>query len=338
MSKLSPESTSTIERRETEPVIVVKHLGSLEQFKLGNPDGIRGRLAHERVTHKELIDFGETLKKAVDRVTDVHHAACIDGRSCKCNSDGSAAEIRRRQVAGTNLNTEVALNGESPLLEGEESDQLSVEELFAFVDDAYEKLTSVKPSAHLGGCGGAKGVVEDNEHMAENGASVEVAEAIMNLKSVADYSRLSFTEEYGNKVRANAAKTAKRLKAGGYSGPAYIANVENENPAGVEDLEVDEADHEFHGHQENAIVFVLSFSGKETLSKQKMEELGLGQAFVINIDASVDSAKALSRKDPNAAVDEDRAAQLLIANIAKHAEVAHRLAHKLTPVYFMEIQ
>jgi hypothetical protein len=310
--------------RETKPVSY--YLGSLEDLGLGNPDGIPSALEH--ADDAERIEYGEKLLDALAPVTDFNHYGCIDGRNCICNADGSEPEVRRRQVGGTGLLIEVAMNGDAPVMDtiSPENDLTTILEL---LEDDYAKKTGVLPSAHEGGCGGVNGAIDDNQNMAIDGTSINVAKTIMELPAVKAYSGLDFDETLGKKVQAEASKSAAFLEAKEWNGQEYVDRAKAIEPAGVEDLEVD-PDHTFKGHKEQALVLVLSKDGSQSIDEAKLKELGLGEDFIVNIDASVDMGKAMAGNRK-----EEGATQALIANLAKHAEVAKRLPSTKTPVYLL---
>jgi hypothetical protein len=309
---------------ETKPTSF--YLGSLEDLGLGNPDGIPSALAE--ADDNERKEYGEKLLEALAPVTDFNHYGCIDGRNCITNADGSAPEVRRRQVGGTGLLIEVGMNGDAPIMDtiSPENDLTTILEL---VEDDYTNKTGVLPSAHLGGCGGVNGAISDNKSMAVDATSVNVAKAVMEHPAVRAYSGLSYDETLGQKVREEAPKSAEFLEAKGWDGQKYVDRTKAIEPAGVEDLEVN-PDDKFNGHKEQAVVFVLSTDGSQSISEAKLNELGLGEVFPVNVDASVDMAKAMAGNRK-----EEGATQALIANLAKHAEVAKRLPSTKTPVYLL---
>ncbi len=331
MTSASMENMNTATDHETETKPEVFYLGSLQDLGLGNPEGIPSKLADK--SDDERKHYGEQLVKALDTITDYTHYGCIDGRNCVHNADGSQPEVRNRQVGGTGLLVEVALNGEAPIVDTLKRDgdtQVRLKDAVKEVELDFAAKTGVRRSAHLGGCGGVKGAVADNKNMHAQPTSVNVASALMEIPAVRAYSGLAFSEELGARVREQAGKTAEWLEAEGWDGDKYVEKTQKHEPAGVEDLEVDAADEKFHGHKEEAVVFVLSLDGSQSLSERKLKELGLGEAFVVNVNASVDAAKAQAGNR-----GEEGAAQLLIANFAKHAEVANRLASTTTPVYLI---
>lgn len=319
------ENMNTTINHEIESPVEVTYLGSLADLGLGNPNGIPSELAE--ATLEERIAYGEKLKDAVADVTDMHHYRCIDGRNCVCNADGAQPEIRRGQVGGTGLLVEVAMNGGAPLMDTIDT-QSSAGSVISQVEGDYMKKTGVFRSAHLGGCGGVNGAIVDNQTINENPAIMNVTEAIMGLPYMQKQSVAKYDATIAKTVASNAAVTAEWMMQNGWDGARYVEGITQEEPAGVEDLEV--ADDEFHGHKENAVLLVLSKSGSRTISEQKLKSLGLGEAFVANLDASIDMAKAMAGH-----LGETGVSALLTANIAKHTAVAHRLAGEGTPVYFI---
>lgn len=312
---------------KTEPKVA--YLGKLADFGLGNPDGIPSRLADKN--ESEIIDYGERALEAIAPVTDFSHYSCIDGRNCQCNADKSQRHVRRRQVGGTGHLLEVAIVGGASVLDTINPNAPLDEQLDSIEDD-YAKKTGVRPSAHMGGCGGVNGAIQDCRTGATDDAPVKVAKALMEYPDIYEASGLDYSDTLGEKVRENSAKAASFLQANNWDGQAYVDRTKQHEPAGVEELEVDETDHKFHGHKEDAILLVFSRDGKQSIDEYRLKELGLGEAFVVNLDASIDMAKAQAGNR-----GDDGAAQLLIANFAKHAEVAGRLASDKTPLLLLVI-
>lgn len=331
MTSASMEDMNTATDHEAETKSEVLYLGSLQDLGLGNPEGIPSKLADK--SDDERRQYGERLVDALDEITDYSHYGCIDGRNCIHNADGSQPEIRNRQVGGTGLLVEVALNGEAPIvdtLSGDGNAPVQLKDMVKTVGRDFEAKTGIRRSAHLGGCAGVKGAVADNKNMHASPVSVNVAGAIMEIPAVRNYSGVEFTAELGARVRERAGITGDWLESEGWDGDMYVEKTQKHEPSGVEDLEVDDADEKFHGHKEEAVIFILSLDGTKSISERKLKELGLGEAFVVNVNASVDAAKAQAGNR-----GEKGAAQLLIANLAKHAEVASRIVSRSTPVYLV---
>ena len=326
MTHSSAETMNTTTNYEVKTKLTSYYLGSLKQLGLGNPEGIPCAL--KEASEAERIDYGNQLLEAIAPVTDLAHYGCIDGRFCVCNADGSAPDVRRRQVGGTGLLVEVGMNADAPVIDTLDIDD-DIDAIQDVIQDDYSKKTGVLASAHLGGCGGVNGAVADNEYIHQDDTAINVARALMDNPEVLEYSGLPYNEALGQRVKEEAGKTALLLDAKGWNGQRYVEKTQAEEPAGVEELETDPNDR-FNGHDEQAVVFVLGRDGKQSISEAKLKELELGSVFVVNIDASVDMAKAFMGRR-----EHEGATQALIANLAKHAAVAKRLPSDETPVYLL---
>ena len=291
------------------------YVGRLGELGIGNPDGIPSRL--KGATEQELNAYGEKLVAHVAEVTDKAHLGCIDGRLCQCNADGSTPEVRMGRVGGTAANTEVALNADAPIV-SELAPDAEIGDIVDTVDGVVEKKAGIKRSAHLGGCGGANGAIEDNENIAENDNLATVVGALFSHPAIAPHidAHIDLTQDW-KPVKQRAAQTAGLFKQAGWVGQKYVDGVKDENPRGVEDLET--ADDAFKGHAEDALAIVV---GERTIE--------MPDVFVWNIEASKEAAAALAGNDPEAYK------RLLIAEFAKHVAVADRLPSSDTPVYIIE--
>ena len=249
-------------------------------------------------------------------ITDAEHYACIDGRCKLCNADGSDPEKRTNQVGATALLYGVARNSGALVMDTIDP-SLSLDEQVSIVETFYEELTGIKQSAHLGGCGGAGGEVEDNKLIAGNPAIINATEGIMQHPEVLKFTRIPFSPEAADVVTKNAAETAIFEEANNWDGDKYVQGVVASEPRGVEKLKVDET--KYHGHAEDAIVIIL---GNKTLDMQDV--------FPVTLGASVIMAKALAGQ--SGLVGQQR---VLIANIAKHLATSHRLASLKTPIYLL---
>jgi len=316
---------------EVGPKFTFQLLGNLEDFGLGNDEsGIPSELAE--ATELEKQEYGEKLIASIDKVTDLCHYGCIDGRFCIHNHDESDPEVRLRQVGGTGLIIEVALDSASSVLDTiKEEDRDNLPKVVNGLEDYYEKITGVKRSAHTGNCGGVLGAVKDGDPDALP-AAFNTVEAIMAIPEVINHTKMTYDKDLANEVATQAPRTAQWLKEHDWDGNTYVEGVTKDEPAGVEDLEVDVNDHAHHGHKEPALVLFLNTNEDErfSLSEAKMKALGINSPFVVNLDASYDMAKALSGQD-----GERGATKAFIANLKKHVMVANRLPSRKTPVYFM---
>lgn len=292
------------------------YLGTLGDFGLGNPTGIPSSLAG--VSLQERVSYGQRLLDAVVDVTDKHHLTCIDGRFCKCNADGSSAEVRRAQVAGTGAVAEIAINA-GVIQPGVLTDTIK----------RSEEKVRFDRSAHLGGCGGVNGAIPDNLAIAEKAAILKVTQAVMDHKELVRHTHLPYSKVAAEAIRHQASLTAAWLKKEGWEGQKFVDGVKNnsQTAAGVEDLQAD--DSAYHGHNEPAIVLFYSTTRSQTVSQNQAESLGLGRPFVGNLDASQEIAEDLGEGDPS------REVAVMTANIAKHVATGDRLASPETPVYLL---
>ncbi len=293
------------------------YVGRLGELGIGNPNGIPSKL--KDATEQELHEYGEKLVSHVADVTDKAHLGCIDGRNCQCNADGSNPEVRMGRVGGTAANVEVAFNADAPVIANISPDA-GIGAIVDTVDGVVEEKAGIKRSAHLGGCGGANGAIEDNENIAVNDKLADVVGALFShpaIKPHIDTATTIVISEDWKPVKQRAAQTAGLLKQAGWIGQKYVDGVRGEEPRGVEDLET--ADDPYHGHAEDALAIVV---GERTIE--------MPDVFVWNIEASKEAAAALAGGDPEAYK------RLLIAEFAKHVAVADRLPSSDTPVYIIE--
>lgn len=283
-------------------------IGRPKDFGIGNPDGIPSPYATS--SNEELQQVAEKDNEALDLPNDLTCTACIDGRKCLQNADGSEAKIRLRRVGGSAANTGVALNADSPVIQGIDLDQ-PIDVIAASID------TSVGyRSAHLGGCGGANGEVKHHRAIHEKPEILQAVKAFMSIPVVRDYLGVDYEDEIAERVRANAGKTAAFLEAKGWNGQAYVESVRDREPSQVEDLEVDSTDEKFHGHRESKITIIIG-----DLTSMQNDE------FVWNLKASMQVAEKLGGTHGTTSYK-----QALIAEIAKHFAVVDDLPSDVTPI------
>ncbi len=292
----------------------VLYLGRLDDFKLGNENGIPSKLA--KASNEELEEYGKLLLERLTTITDIFHLACIDGRCKKCNADGSQPEIRANQVGATGILLPVAMNAEADFLGNPEDRSLG--ENTKLSEDFYGDTTGIRPSAHLGGCGGVNGEVEDEDAIASNPKIIGATNALMSQPNVLSFTNLPFDAELGQRVSINAERTKHYLISQGWSGQEYVDAVTNTNPAGVEDLETTDDPH--HGHAEDAIAIVI---GQD-------RAIDMQDVFTVSLDASKKMALAFAGQR-----GAEGAQQALIANLAKHLATSSRLASPQTPIFLV---
>lgn len=302
---------------EIKEKVEVNYLGRLEDFGLGNPNGIPSKLAE--ATPEELELYGERLLESTKKVTDMEHDGCIDGRTVLCNADGSEPQVRERHVSGSASNLEIALNAEATVVADFTVDTTLTEALDT-VDAHVEKYSGKKRSAHTGGCGGANGAIMHNELIAIDPAVLGSTEAVMNLPEVHKLIGMRYDHKRGEAVRDRAARTAAWLNEKGWNGQAYVDMAQDTEPVGVEELEV--SDDEFHGHMEVAVV----------IDTREGVVVSIEDVFVISMAAIRKKAEALAGRPGDESFIK-KYNQALIAGIAKHMAVAKVLPSEKTPVF-----
>lgn len=304
---------NTAEKEKQYTATVIARLGDLS---IGNPDGVPTKYAD--IENEAVQADAEKFVEHLVDPTDLTALACIDGRHCNCNADGSDAQVRLRRVGGSASNFGVARNAGADIFLDDTKvapgDTLGHQ--IHVIDELVASETGFGRSAHLGGCGGANGEVGDHEVIASNPAVMNAVETIMGIPQVKEYLGVDFDADLAKLVVENAAATADFLKESNWNGQAYVDGVVEENATGVEDLQVDHEDEKFHGHRENTLVIII---GDKTLD--------MDDAFVWNLKATKQVAEAFSGER-----GKEGYVQALIADIAKHVAVANRLPSDSTPV------
>lgn len=283
-------------------------LGRPRDFGIGNPEGIPSSLAD--APDEALRVIAEEDNERLIEPNDTSCTACIDGRHCVHNADGSNPKVRMRRVGGSASNFGVALNSESPIV-----DTLDTAASLGQQIIAVDAVIGYR-SAHLGGCGGAGGEIEDHQLIAGKPEILAAVKAFMAVPEVREYLGVSYDEALGERVRANAAKTTDYLQRMGWDGKAYVDGVVATDPGNVEDLKTDPNDHVFHGHKEAKTTIIV---GDKT-SNQDDE-------FVWNLKASKSVAEILAGQRGT-----EGYTQALIAELAKHFAVVDRLSSEETPI------
>lgn len=294
-----------MEQSRERKVIVI---GRPKDLGIGNPDGIPSTLAD--ATDEELRQIAEQDNELLVEPNDMSCTACIDGRACLHNADNSEPKIRLRRVGGSASNFGVALNAEAPLVTALPPDASLGDQIMA-VDEFMGYR-----SAHLGGCGGAGGEIQDNELIANKPQILSAVKALMSVPEVRKYLGVDYDDMLAERVRTNAAKTAQYLVQAGWDGQAYVDGVVATDPGNVENLQTDPDDHLFHGHKEAKTTIIIG----DLTSRQNDE-------FVWNLKASKQVAEKMSGER-----GVEGYTQALIAEVAKHMAVVERLSSGETPI------
>ncbi|HET6747379.1 MAG TPA: hypothetical protein VFH06_04715 [Candidatus Saccharimonadales bacterium] len=322
---------------------VGRYIGRLGDLGLGNLNGIPSRYA--AYSDEALQEEAEKMVDQLVEPTDLSALACIDGRETLHNADESAPEVRLRRVGGSASNAGVALNAEASIVDTLSSED-DLGKQIDVIDRHVAQQTGFEKSAHLGGCGGANGEVDDDklihgdtltadEHelIQKNPVILEATRTFLEIPEVKKYfsegheeelRELGKTELYdetlAERVRENAGKTAAFFRESGWDGQKYVDTVKKENPRGVEDLKVDHDDTTFHGHKEASLVVII---GDKTIDWP--------DDFAWNLKASKMVAEALAGQRGIEGYK-----QALIAEVAKHMAVSKRLPSDKTPIFLLE--
>lgn len=308
---MSEHMQDIIEREKTRER-TGQFIGRLGDLGLGNPDGIPSYYADK--TPEELNEIAHEQAQKLVAPTDLSCTACIDGRCTLHNADGSPTAIRLRRVGGSASDLGVALNAEASVIDTLDSSAPLEDDILAI-----EQLMG-DPSAHLGGCGGANGEVDDHELIHTDPTILAAVKVFMEIPQVKEALGVGYSDTLGERVQENAGKSAAFLRAKGWNGQAYVDGVVERNPSGVEVLEVDAEDEKFHGHKEPAVAIIL---GDETMPLDY-------DGFVWNVQATKQAAEKLAGQRGLEGYQ-----QAVIAEIAKHMAVCKRLPSDKTPIFLL---
>jgi hypothetical protein len=266
--------------------------------------------------------YALTVVDALVPVEDKNHVACIDGRCTICQINGDDESVRMR-IAGGILSYDIAALLSDSSLADSLSCYDSVYEKFIELEKFSSDTLGILPSSHTGGCGADDGLIShlnkiDSEEV--ESASVSVLELLFSELNTEQ------NQEDFSQLAVNAKNLAKELAEAGWDGKKYVQNISEQDESGVEKLETNPLD-ELNGHNEQAILLV---KGNKTISKQKLLELGLGQAFVLNIDVIKRMSENLS--GPDGLRGYYRAVQSLVAY---QLAVAGNLCNKNMPIFIV---
>lgn len=311
---MSEHMQDIIEREQTRE-LTGQFVARLGDLGLGNPDGIPSYYADK--TPEELNEIAHEQAQKLVAPTDLSCTACIDGRCTLHYADGSEAAIRMRRVGGSASDLGVALNAEASIIDTLDSGAPLEDDILAI-----EQLMG-DPSAHLGGCGGANGEINDHELIHDNPAILAAVKVFMEIPEVIEALGVGYNDALGERVRENAGKSAAFLRAKGWDGQAYVDGVVERNPQGVEVLEVDTEDQKFKGHREPALAIIL---GDETMPLDY-------DGFVWNVQATKQAAEKLAGQRGLEGYQ-----QAVIADIAKHMAVCKRLPSDKTPIFLFDLK
>jgi hypothetical protein len=295
-----------------------QYIGNLNKIGLGQENGgITSNL-----TEQDFGTYAEAISFAVAEIDDKSHIACIDGRCTVCQINGESEAVRSR-IAGGILSYNIGALLSDVSLSKSLSETDSIMQQMHEIEKFALNTIGIKCSSHEGGCGAANGLIDHLKVV--NSASIEAStEAVLELAS--DNFKTSYDANAYEVVSENATKLAKDLESQHWQGNDFVNHASSEEPGGVEKLESD-ASHNFNGHKEQSIILV---TGNKTISKRKLLELGLGQAFVVNLDLINDMAVSLSGLEGQKGYS-----KALHALVAYQLAVASNLCNKNMPMFIV---
>lgn len=283
-------------------------------------------------SQQEAEAYARHMRDAIVAVDDPHHLACIDGRITTCEADGSPA-LNRLRVAGASVTIEVmAFLGQTPIVEALPED-VPLAEKIDTIDDYVAENLGIKPCSHEGGCGCAAHQLAILKSMGRQ-QNADATRAVVDAPYVQELTGFFFSGDRHNELQERIPSLVTHMEAEGWDGNLYVEHKKQQDSNGVETLATD--DSPFHGHKEQVIAIVVDLRGddrKRTIGKKKLVDLGLGEAFVVNVNAIHDSAKGLAGPDNEPC--EVRAFQ---AGISEQIGTASVLCNENMPVVFVVIR
>lgn len=290
-------------------------LGPLSALGLGNANGWRSPLPE---SSQEA--YGQQLTTTLVRPEDDSALACIDDRIVLSQADGTPYRPRMRQAGAAIIAVPTALLGESPV-PGASVSQPDTDAIFGY----SERATGKAIASHEGGCAAGLQLVVHIQGVSAPEV-ISAVKTLMNHELVTPVTDAPFSDELGERVRTAAPLAAEALESVGWDGAQFTQKAKDENPAAVEDLQVD-PDHEHHGHAPGGIVVIL---GDETIDERKIQAIGIANPLVVNVRASMKLASAFAGQRGR-----DGYVQGLIANLAHHLSIANAAVHPSVPVYLV---
>ena len=304
---------------EAQPNIEVEILGPI----LEGRGAISSSL--EKAGYKE---FAQAIKESVAKIQD-HTPACVDGRRCLCQLDGSGPKIRPR-IAGASLAAFVMCGlGSDEFLRPLTSQNKTL----GGVVERIEHLQSLLDNplgAHID-CGAGGGLTKHLASLAGKAKPNSKIVARLMAKEVPDFDITASL----NRIRARANFFGKFLETVGWDGQEFEQNIADLNPGGVEKLESDMAAPN-HGHAEDAWVVIdglVDANGRplHSLDDEKLHQLTGRRAFVLNLNSLRHGAGRFSTSPR-------QKNELMCAGLDWHLNgVSYNLTDGSQPVFFVTI-
>ena len=229
-------------------------------------------------------EFSDALQNSIREVEEADCSACIDGRRCLCQADGSEAKLRPRK-AGCDVSTLAMMGMGNKLATNYLADSSKdSEDIFEFSAKLQENLGN-KMSGHFD-CGAAKGLIKHSRSVSELAPGSQTVELVRTIVSgeAPDEDTVKLTGE----VIEQAGPFADVLENCGWNGDQYVQKVAEKEPSTVEKLEVDEND-PVGGHAEDAVVVIdgpVDNDGRpqHTIDEEELFKLTGRRAFIVNLN------------------------------------------------------
>ena len=252
-----------------------QYIGNLSKVCLGQENG--GIISN--LSEQDFGAYAEAISFALAEIDDKSHIACIDGRCTLCQINGEK-EVVRSRIAGGILSYNIGALLSDGSLSKSLSNKDSILQQMNDIEKFAEDTMGIKCSSHEGGCGAANGLVSHLKVMSSPNTAT-ATEAFSGLAG--DSFKSCYDTSIYNEISNNSVQLAEELESQNWQGDDFVKHASSTEPSGVEKLEDD--------HMEQSIILV---KGNRTISKRKLLELGLGRAFVVNLDLINDMAVSLS--------------------------------------------
>ena len=279
----------------------------------------------------EYESFGSTLRDSIGEVEQADCPACIDGRRCLCQADGSEPKIRPRK-AGAGISTLAMIGmGDRLAINYLVDNADKAEDLYEFSGKLQENLGN-KESGHYD-CGAAKGLIKHIRTVSTLDPNGTISKLVKNI--LVQEAPDENADELVDDVIEQAAPFAEVLEKCGWDGAKYVDSVADKEPSAVERLEVDK-NHPAGGHAEDAVVVVdgpVDTDGRPllTIDEEELCRRTGRRAFVVNLDEL--------RRDANFLGGTSKlSARLLAAGLLHHlGGVYKNLGDGSHPLYIVQI-
>lgn len=285
---------------------------------------------HSRIEENEYGNFASALKESIAEIEEADCPACIDGRRCICQADGSETKLRPRK-AGAGLSSFAMVGmGDRLAISYLQGNAHNSDDVYDFIAKLQHTLGN-KESGHFD-CGAAKGLIKHARSIPDlDPGSPEVGIVRDMVSSEAP------SENAGELIKdvvGQAAPFADVLERCGWNGDDYVNKVAAKEPSGVEKLEVDEDD-PVGGHAEDAVIIVDGPTDSEdrpihTVDEEKLFQLTGRRAFIINLN---EIRRDASQLGSHATLK----ARLFTAALLHHLSAYKNLADGSQPLFLVQI-